>query len=98
MELEGTDSQIALLRDLPDGGLALLGGYVDPLAHQRRLLQSGWWLEQPPAKGVTTLPTTFSQSLYDMCSCINVRHGWGCATGAAAGALCCRRRGAAFIR
>ncbi len=26
----------------------------------------GWWLEQPPAKGVTTLPTTFSQSLYDV--------------------------------
>lgn len=33
-----------------------------------RLLQVmiGWWLEQPPAKGVTTLPTTFSQSLYDV--------------------------------
>lgn len=68
MELEGTDSQIALLRDLPDGGLALL---ADTLTHWRtnaRLLQVmiGWWLEQPPAKGVTTLPTTFSQSLYDV--------------------------------
>ncbi|HCT8709506.1 TPA: TraB/GumN family protein [Raoultella ornithinolytica] len=68
MELEGTDSQIALLRNLPDGGLALL---EDTLTHWRtnaRLLQVmiGWWLEQPPAKGVTTLPTTFSQSLYDV--------------------------------
>ncbi|VTN14617.1 TraB family [Raoultella terrigena] len=32
MELEGTDSQIALLRDLPDGGLALL---EDTLTHWR---------------------------------------------------------------
>ena len=46
MELEGTDSQIALLRDLP--------------------VMIGWWLEQPPAKGATVLPTTFSQSLYDV--------------------------------
>ncbi len=34
MELEGADSQIALLRDLPDGDGAA-GGYADPLAHQR---------------------------------------------------------------
>ena len=57
MELEGADSQIALLRDLPDGGLALL---EDTLTHWRtnaRLLQS---------TGATSLPTTFSQSLYDV--------------------------------
>ncbi len=35
MELEGADSQIALLRDLPDGGMALLEDDADPLAHQR---------------------------------------------------------------
>ncbi len=35
MELEGADSQIALLRDLPDGGDGAAGGYADPLAHQR---------------------------------------------------------------
>ena len=68
MELEGADSQIALLRDLPDGGLALL---EDTLTHWRttaRLLQVmiGWWLEQPPSQGTTSLPTTFSQSLYDV--------------------------------
>lgn len=68
MELEGADSQIALLRDLPDGGLALL---EDTLTHWRtnaRLLQVmiGWWLDQPPSRGATSLPTTFSQSLYDV--------------------------------
>ena len=68
MELEGADRQIALLRDLPDGGLALL---EDTLTHWRtnaRLLQVmiGWWLEQPPSTGATSLPTTFSQSLYDV--------------------------------
>jgi uncharacterized protein YbaP (TraB family) len=26
----------------------------------------GWWLEQPPSTGATSLPTTFSQSLYDV--------------------------------
>ena len=34
MELEGADSQIALLRDLPEGDGAA-GGYANPLAHQR---------------------------------------------------------------
>lgn len=68
MELEGADSQIALLRDLPDGGMALL---EDTLSHWRtnaRLLQVmiGWWLEQPPSRGAVSLPTTFSQSLYDV--------------------------------
>ncbi len=68
MELEGADSQIALLRDLPDGGMALL---EDTLTHWRtnaRLLQVmiGWWLEQPPSHGAVSLPTTFSQSLYDV--------------------------------
>ena len=51
-----------------DGGLALL---EDTLTHWRtnaRLLQVmiGWWLEQPPSTGATSLPTTFSQSLYDV--------------------------------
>jgi uncharacterized protein YbaP (TraB family) len=51
MELEGADSQIALLRDLPDGGWRCWR-IRDPLAHQRPSLQVmiGWWLEQPPPK------------------------------------------------
>ena len=57
-----------VLRDLPDGGMALL---EDTLTHWRtnaRLLQVmiGWWLEQPPSRGAVSLPTTFSQSLYDV--------------------------------
>ena len=43
----------------------------DTLTHWRtnaRLLQVmiGWWLEQPPSRGAVSLPTTFSQSLYDV--------------------------------
>ncbi|MEO3989669.1 TraB/GumN family protein [Pseudocitrobacter cyperus] len=67
-ELEGAASQIALLLQLPDDGLALL---EDTLTHwhtNARLLQVmiGWWLEQPPGDRNTPLPNTFSQSLYDI--------------------------------
>lgn len=67
IELEGAENQIALLRDLPDGGLALL---EDTLTHwhtNARLLQVmiGWWMAQPPGK-TPSLPNTFSQSLYDV--------------------------------
>jgi hypothetical protein len=67
MELEGAESQITLLRELPDGGLALL---EDTLTHwhtNARLLQVmiGWWLEQPPGD-TPSLPNTFSRSLYDV--------------------------------
>ena len=62
IELEGTDSQIALLRQLPDDGLMLLD---DTLT---RLLQTmiGWWLDAPPEDGKLALPSTFSESLYDV--------------------------------
>jgi uncharacterized protein YbaP (TraB family) len=30
------------------------------------LVMIGWWLEQPPSRGAVSLPTTFSQSLYDV--------------------------------
>lgn len=68
IELEGTDSQIALLRQLPDDGLMLLD---DTLIHwhtNARLLQTmiGWWLDAPPADGKLALPSTFSESLYDV--------------------------------
>ncbi len=67
-ELEGASSQIALLLQLPDNGLALL---EDTLTHwhtNARLLQVmiGWWLEQPPTDRNSPLPNTFSQSLYDV--------------------------------
>ncbi|MEK5760627.1 TraB/GumN family protein, partial [Acinetobacter variabilis] len=49
-------------------GIALL---EDTLTHCRttaRLLQVmiGGWLAQPPSRGAVSLPTTFSQSLYDV--------------------------------
>ena len=67
-ELEGASSQIELLVQLPDNGLALL---EDTLTHwhtNARLLQVmiGWWLEQPPTDRNSPLPNTFSQSLYDV--------------------------------
>ena len=68
IELEGAASQIALLCELPDNGLALL---EDTLTHwhtNARLLQQmmSWWLDSPPQDNHLTLPNTFSQSLYDV--------------------------------
>ncbi|WP_338464387.1 TraB/GumN family protein [Franconibacter daqui] len=68
MELEGAQSQINLLRQLPQEGLSLL---EDTLTHwhtNARLLQLmiSWWLETPPKNTDVTLPTTFSSDLYDV--------------------------------
>lgn len=68
IELEGTEEQMALLRELPDGGMALL---EDSLAHwhtNARLLQLmvSWWLERPPTSSGLALPCTFSEPLYDV--------------------------------
>lgn len=68
IELEGTADQIALLRDLDDGGMALL---EDSLSHwntNARLLQLmvSWWLERPPTQNSMSLPNTFSEPLYDV--------------------------------
>ncbi|WP_105606941.1 TraB/GumN family protein [Cronobacter sakazakii] len=68
-ELEGAQSQVELLRRLPQDGLALL---EDTLTHwhtNARLLQSmmGWWMARPPeAAGSVALPNTFSAELGDM--------------------------------
>lgn len=68
IELEGADSQIALLRQMPNDGLLLL---EDTLTHwhtNARLLQTmvSWWLEAPPSVDKLALPATFSESLYDV--------------------------------
>jgi Uncharacterized protein conserved in bacteria len=67
IELEGAESQIALLRDLPDNGLSLLEDTLEHWHTNARLLQMmiGWWLEQPPGE-TPSLPNTFSHSLYDL--------------------------------
>ena len=68
IELEGTDSQIALRRQLPDDGLILLDDTLTHWHTNARLLQTmiGWWLDAPPADGKLALPSTFSESLYDV--------------------------------
>ena len=68
IELEGADSQIDLLRQLPNDGVLLL---EDTLTHwhtNARLLQTmiSWWLDAPPATSALALPATFSESLYDV--------------------------------
>lgn len=68
VELEGTAGQITLLRELDDGGMALL---EDSLSHwhtNARLLQLmvSWWLEHPPTQSSLALPNTFSEPLYDV--------------------------------
>ncbi|MDZ7279176.1 TraB/GumN family protein [Pantoea eucrina] len=67
VELEGPDTQIALLKSLPQDGLPLL---LDTLEHwhtNARLLQTmiGWWLDSPPKQQPVALPSTFSGELND---------------------------------
>lgn len=68
IELEGASSQIELLCQLPDNGLALLDDTLTHWHTNARLLQQmmGWWLKAPPQNSDLTLPNTFSQSLYDV--------------------------------
>ncbi|CAI8766564.1 TraB/GumN family protein [Kosakonia sp. YIM B13611] len=68
MELEGTSSQLDILRQLPDEGKELLQDTLTHWHENARLLQvmMSWWLENPPAEDELTLPSTFSQPLHDV--------------------------------
>lgn len=68
MELEGTRSQLDILRQLPDEGQELLQDTLTHWHENARLLQVmlSWWLEKPPAQEKLVLPTTFSQPLHDV--------------------------------
>lgn len=68
MELEGAQSQVELLKTLPDGGLTLLEDTLEHWHTNARLLQTmvSWWLESPPDVQSGTLPNTFSSELYDV--------------------------------
>lgn len=68
MELEGTSSQLDILRQLPDEGQELLQDTLTHWHENARLLQVmlSWWLEKPPAQQDLILPTTFSQPLHDV--------------------------------
>ncbi|MGP3590149.1 TraB/GumN family protein [Vagococcus sp. WN89Y] len=68
MELEGTTSQLDILRQLPDEGNELLQDTLTHWHENARLLQVmlSWWLKKPPAEDALVLPTTFSQPLHDV--------------------------------
>ena len=68
IELEGADSQIALLRQLPEQGLGLLHDTLTYWHTNARLLQMmiGWWLGNPPRDSHVSLPNTFAHDLYDV--------------------------------
>ncbi len=65
IELEGASSQIDLLCQLPDNGLALLDDTLTHWHTNARLLQQmmSWWLKSPPQNNAISLPNTFSQLL-----------------------------------
>lgn len=68
MELEGTTSQLDILRQLPDDGSELLQDTLTHWHENARLLQvmMSWWLESPPRDENLSLPSTFSQPLHDV--------------------------------
>ncbi|MEM6160639.1 TraB/GumN family protein [Erwinia sp. P6884] len=68
IELEGPETQLALLRALPDNGLSLLQDTFRHWNTNARLLQTmiGWWLESPPTARQTVLPGTFNSALNDV--------------------------------
>lgn len=69
VELEGPETQLTLLKSLPDDGMPLLEDTLEHWHVNARLLQTmvSWWLEAPPGNGGRlTLPGTFSSSLSDV--------------------------------
>lgn len=68
IELEGTQNQIDLLSQLPDDGKALLEDTLQHWHTNARLLQImiGWWMDKPPEAREMTLPSTFSEPLYEV--------------------------------
>lgn len=68
IELEGPETQLALLKALPENGLSLLQDTLKHWHTNARLLQTmiGWWLETPPGNSKTVLPGTFNNALNDV--------------------------------
>jgi len=62
------EEQLQLLRNLPEGGLALLSDTLEHWHTNARLLQLmiGWWMQTPPKEVSLTLPGTFSSELNDV--------------------------------
>ncbi len=68
IELEGAQQQLAMLEQLPEGGIALLRDTLEHWHTNARLLQTmvSWWLDAKPRGTLDTLPATFSAGLYDV--------------------------------
>ncbi|QGH60225.1 MULTISPECIES: TraB/GumN family protein [Serratia] len=68
IELEGAEQQMAMLEQLPEGGMALLRDTLEHWHTNARLLQTmvSWWLDAKPSGMLETLPATFSADLYDV--------------------------------
>ncbi len=67
IELEGTDSQVEILLELPNDGLALLQDTLEYWRVNARSLQTviSWWLDYQPKQNIS-LPKTFSDDVYEV--------------------------------
>ncbi|QTF09445.1 conjugal transfer protein TraB [Brenneria izadpanahii] len=65
IELEGQQTQVDLLQQLPQGGLPLLQDTIVHWHTNARLLQTmvGWWLDSKPGKMSASLPAAFSNEM-----------------------------------
>ncbi|MFC3394834.1 TraB/GumN family protein [Brenneria rubrifaciens] len=68
IELEGLDAQLALLQQLPQGGLLLLEDTIKHWHANARLLQTmiGWWLDRRPGKRLPVISAAFSHEMSDL--------------------------------
>ncbi|MDG0798536.1 TraB/GumN family protein [Pectobacterium punjabense] len=68
IELEGQQTQVNLLQQLPQGGLLLLEDTIQHWHANARLLQTmvGWWLDSRPGKYKPEIPATFSNEMSDL--------------------------------
>ncbi|MEH2919800.1 TraB/GumN family protein [Samsonia erythrinae] len=68
IELEGQQTQVDLLRQLPQGGLPLLEDTIKHWRTNARLLQTmvSWWLDSKPGKYKPDIPATFGNEMTDL--------------------------------
>ncbi|WP_409159136.1 TraB/GumN family protein [Pectobacterium sp. B2J-2] len=68
IELEGQQTQVDLLQQLPQGGLLLLEDTIKHWHTNARLLQTmvGWWLDSRPGKYKPDIPATFSNEMSNL--------------------------------
>lgn len=76
IELEGAAEQLAMLEQLPQGGLGLLQDTLEHWRTNARLLQTmvSWWLDSKPNALPEALPATFSAELYELLMHCRNRH------------------------